>query len=88
MGYAVTPSLPPLIIADLFEGHAYGGIFGTIMILSGLGGASGAWFAGFLYDQVGNYFAVFIIMIVCAACSCLGVWWAAPRKIRRVPGRK
>lgn len=88
MGYAVIAALPPLIIADLFEGHAYGGIFGTIMMLSGLGGASGAWFAGFIYDRTGSYVPVFIIMAVFALFSCLNVWQAAPRKIRRVPGKR
>jgi MFS family permease len=88
MGYAVAASLPPLIIADLFEGHAYGGIFGSLMIFVGVGGAFGAWFAGFIYDRTGSYVPVFIIMLVFALFSCLNVWQAAPRRIRRVPGRK
>jgi MFS family permease len=88
MGYAVTAALPPLIAADFFEGKTYGGIFGSLMIFVGVGGASGAWFAGFLYDQVGSYVPVFIILILCALFSCLNIWRAAPRKIRIVPGRK
>lgn len=87
MGYAVQAALPPLIVADFFEGKTYGSIFGTLMIFHGLGGAFGAWFAGFLYDQVENYFPAFIIMIACAFFSCLSIWWAAPRKIRIVPGK-
>ena len=87
MGYSVTASLPPLIIADLFEGHAYGGIFGSLMIFVGVGGAFGAWFAGFIYDRTGSYVPVFIIMAVFALFACLNVWQAAPRKIRRVPGK-
>ncbi len=88
MGYAVTAALPPLITADFFEGRAYGGIFGSLMIFIGIGGAFGAWFAGFLYDQVGNYLPVFIILIGCALFSSLNIWWAAPRRIRRVPGKR
>jgi MFS family permease len=88
MGYAVQAALPPLITADFFEGHAYGGIFGTLMIFVGIGGAFGVWFAGFLYDQIGSYVPVFIITILCAFFSCLSIWWAAPRKIRMVPGRR
>jgi MFS family permease len=87
MGYAVTAALPPLITADFFEGRAYGSIFGSLMIFIGIGGALGAWFAGFLYDQVGNYLPVFVILIGCALFSSLNIWWAAPRRIRRVPGR-
>jgi MFS family permease len=88
MGYAVIAALPPLIIADLFEGHAYGGIFGSLMIFVGVGGAFGAWFAGFIYDRTGSYVPVFIIMAVFALFACLNVWQAAPRRIRRVPGKR
>jgi MFS family permease len=88
MGYSVATSLPPLIIADLFEGHAYGGIFGSLMIFVGVGGAFGAWFAGFIYDRTGSYVPVFVIMAVFALFACLNVWQAAPRKIRRVPGKR
>jgi MFS family permease len=88
MGYAVTTALPALIAADCFEGKGYGGIFGTLMIFIGIGGALGAWFAGFLYDQVGSYIPFFIIAQTCALVSCLTIWVAAPRKIRVVPGGK
>jgi len=88
MGYASTAALPPLITADFFEGRAYGGIFGWLMAFVGIGGAFGAWFAGFLYDQVGSYLPVFIIMVIGAFSSCVSIWWAAPRKIRLVPGKR
>ena len=87
IGYAVQAALPPLIMADFFEGPGYGGIFGWQMLFVGIGGAFGAWFAGFLYDQVESYLPVFVIMMVCAFFSCLGIWWAAPGKIRMVPGK-
>jgi MFS family permease len=87
MGYAATAALPPIITADFFEGAAYGGIFGTLILLNGVGGASGAWFAGFLHDQVGSYVPVLFIMIGCALFGCLNIWRAAPRKIRNVPGK-
>jgi len=88
MGYAVQAALPPLITADFFEGQGYGGIFGILMIFVGIGGAFGVWFAGFLYDQIGSYVPVFIITILCAFFSCLNIWWAAPRRIRMVPGKR
>jgi MFS family permease len=88
MGYSVTAALPPLITTDFFEGRAYGGIFGSLMTFVGVGGAFGVWFAGFLYDFVGSYVPVFVILILCALFSCLSIWKAAPRKIRMVPGRK
>jgi len=84
LGYAAHAALTPLIAADFFEGQAYGGIFGTLMFFVGVGGASGAWFAGFLHDQTGSYLLVFILLMVCISISCLNIWKAAPRKIRRV----
>ncbi len=88
MGYAVTAALPPLITADFFEGKTYGGIFGFIMFFVSVGTAPGAWFAGFIYDQVGNYLPVFIILIAGLFVSNFSTWWAAPREIRIVPGKR
>ncbi|NWG01558.1 MAG: MFS transporter [Syntrophaceae bacterium] len=88
MGYASTAALPPLITADFFEGKAYGGIFGWLMMVVGIGGAFGAWFAGFLYDHLGSYVPIFAMMMIGVFFSCLSIWWAGPRKIRLVPGKK
>ena len=88
LGYAGTASLPPLIIADYFEGRAYGRIFGAILVFNGIGGAFGAWVAGFLYDQMRSYVPFLIMMIACALFACLFVWIAAPRKVRIVPGKR
>jgi MFS family permease len=88
MGYAAAAALPPLITADFFEGSAYGRIYGTLNMINNIGGAFGAWFAGFLYDQLGNYLLVFILLIACSLFSCLNIWWVAPRKIRMVPEKK
>ena len=88
IGYAATSTLPPLITADFFEGRTYGSIYGTLNLLTGAGGAFGAWFAGFLFDQVKSYVPHFIITVPCALIVCLNVWRAAPRKIRMVPGKR
>jgi len=87
LGYAVTAALPPVITADFFEGRRYGGIFGTLMILNSIGGAAGNWFAGFMYDLQKNYLLAFVVMIGCVLITVYTVWRAAPRKIRRVPGK-
>jgi MFS family permease len=87
LGYAVTATHPPLITADIFGGQAFGTIFGFLMVLNGIGGAFGAWFAGFVYDVAGSYVPVFVILIIFALFSSLSIWWAAPGKIRKVPGR-
>ena len=88
LGYAVVTALPPLIAADFFQGKAYGSIFGTLFMLNNVGGAFGAWFAGFIYDQMKSYVPLFIIMIICSICASVTIWLAAPLKIRVVPGKK
>ena len=82
LGYAGLAVLPALITADFFAGPAYGSIYGTLFLLNGLGGAFGAWFAGFLYDRVQSYVPFFITVIACALLACVTVWMAAPRKVR------
>ena len=82
LGYAGLAVLSPLIAADFFDGAAYGSIYGTLYLFHGLGGAFGAWFAGFLYDHVQSYVPLFVTVIGCALLACVTVWLAAPRRIR------
>jgi len=88
MGYAAAAVLPAIVTADFFAGRSFGGIFGAIMVLNGLGGAFGAWFAGFIHDHLHSYLLVFIIMIVCFVVAGYAVWLAAPRKFVVVPGKR
>jgi MFS family permease len=79
MGYAVMASLPPLITGDFFEGPSFGTIFGMVQFANGLGGAVGAWFAGFIFDHTGSYIPVYLMLIGFVVFSCFNVWKAAPR---------
>ena len=88
MGYAVTAAFPPIVTADFFGGRTYGRVFGTTMVFTGLGGASGAWFAGVMYDHLRSYLYVFILMIICILAACYMLWMAAPRKIRGRPPKE
>ena len=87
LGYAVAATHPPLITADIFGGRSFGSMFGCFMIFIGAGGAFGAWFTGLIFDLTGGYVPAFVVLILCALFACLGVWWAAPGKIRMVPGK-
>jgi MFS family permease len=55
----------------------------------GIGGALGAWVAGYIFDQYHNYFWAFILAMVLNIVSILLVWIVAPRKAfqRRVVSR-
>ena len=87
LGYSVTTTLPPIMAADFFAGRTFGGIFGTMMMFNGIGGAFGAWLAGFVYDHTETYLFVFILTIGCYLFACINVWRAAPRRIRAVPNK-
>ena len=86
LGYALTSVMGP-IVAEIFEGPHYGTIFGTIAMALTSGGAAGPWLAGIVHDLTGSYRLAFLIAIACCVISAAAIWIAAPRKVRRVPGR-
>ena len=86
LGYAVT-SVMGAIVAEIFEGWHYGSIFGTTTIALTGGGAIRSWIAGVIHDETGSYRLAFLLTIGCCVVSMAGVWIAAPRKVRVVPGR-
>jgi MFS family permease len=75
------------IPAELFQGKHFGSIFGTLSSASILGGASGPWLMGTLYDRLGSYAPGFWLAIVLSLASIGCVWLAAPRKVRVVAGQ-
>lgn len=86
LGYAMTSVMGP-IVAEIFEGPHYGTIFGAITVALAGGGAAGPWVAGVIHDASGSYRPAFGLAIVLCALSAVAIWLAAPRKVRRVPGR-
>jgi cyanate permease len=44
--------------------------------------------AGLIHDAAGSYALAFLLAIACCCLSAAGVWIAAPRKVRLVPGRR
>ena len=57
------------------------------MVAAILGGATGPWLTGVLFDVTGTYAIAFWIAIACSLFSILAIWLAAPRKVRTVAGR-
>jgi MFS family permease len=86
LGYAMTSVMGP-IVAEIFDGPHYGSIFGTLTVALIGGGAAGPWGAGPIRDSTGSYRFAFMLAIACCAVSTAGIWIAAPRKVRLVPGR-
>jgi MFS family permease len=86
LGYALTSVMGPIVV-EIFEGPHYGSIFGTITVASIGGGAAGPWLAGVIHDATGSYRLAFVGAIAGCVTSAVAIWMAAPRKVRRVPGR-
>ncbi len=84
VGYAGTVTNLAPASSDLFAGRAFGSIYGAICVGQGMGGAIGAWMAGFIFDLTGSYMAAFAVAVACILISIVLLWRAAPRLVRRV----
>lgn len=87
LGYAAT-SVMGAIVAEIFEGPNFGAIFGAITVALILGGAFGPWMAGLVHDATGSYRLAFALALGGCLVSAAAIWLAAPRKVRRVAGRR
>jgi MFS family permease len=84
VGYGAAAPLLPAVSADIFLGKSFGLIFAVICIGSGTGGALGSFLVGFLHDLSGTYAVSFTIGCVTLLLSCILIWLAGPRKVRRM----
>ncbi|HEY2874007.1 MAG TPA: MFS transporter [Reyranella sp.] len=85
LGYAIAAVMGP-IVAEIFEGPRFGSIFSLLMVALIGGGAVGPLVTGVLHDLTGTYTAAFALGIAFSAICAVGVWIAAPRKVRVVAG--
>jgi MFS family permease len=82
LGYGALGPVYASATADLFPGRHLGAILGVLEAGYGLGGAFGAFMAGYLYDQLGHYTVSFSLVLGAIALSCVSLWLAAPRQAR------
>jgi fucose permease len=75
------------VAAEIFDGPHYGSIFGTLMFAAISGGAIGPWMAGMVHDATGSYAIAWWISIGVSLMTIVGIWMAAPGKVRAVAGR-
>ena len=85
LGYGLS-SVFPSIMAELFQSRRYGQIFGALGVIISLGAATGAWLTGELWDLTGSYDAAWYVALGGCALAILGMWLAAPRKVRLTAG--
>lgn len=86
VGYAVTAPLMPAVVSDLYRGPHFGAIFGAIHIANAVGGSTGPWVAGRVFDATGSYATAFTVAVGSAVAATAAIWIAAPR--RRLAGRR
>jgi MFS family permease len=86
LGYGLT-SIMGAMVAEIFQGRHFGGIFGTVMLAAMAGGAAGPWVTGVLHDAFGNYTVAFWVGVGMSVVSAAAIWRASPRKVRAVAGR-
>lgn len=82
-GYGMTPAIGA-IPADLFQGRAYGRIFGVIAIFGSTGASIGPVVFGLVHDATGSYDLGCYIAMVLATLSAILIWLSAPRKVRAI----
>ena len=82
-GWGVTAPMFMAVAADLFQGRRFGLIYGILEGIIGIGGALGAWVAGFIFDVSQSYLWAFVLAAFVSISSCIFVWLAAPRKVRQ-----
>jgi MFS family permease len=84
LGYGAAAPLLPSLVADIFLGKSFGVIFAMVSIGGGIGGATGSYIAGLLFDLTRTYSIPFAVFILCLATSAILIWLAAPRQVRRM----
>jgi MFS family permease len=84
LGYGAAAPLMPSVSADIFLGKSFGLIFGMISMGAGAGGALGSYLSGMLRDATGGYGIPLAICTLSLMFSCMFVWFAGPRQVRRM----
>ncbi len=73
--YGGEVTLIPLILARFFGTRAMATLMGVMVFVIGIGGALGAWYAGWIYDMTDSYNGVFITGAVFAMVSIIMVFF-------------
>jgi MFS family permease len=80
IGYAATVPIMPTVISDVFGGARFGSIFGSLHLANAIGGASGAWLAGSVFDTTGSYRLAFMAAAFAALLAIAAVSLARPAR--------
>jgi MFS family permease len=81
-----TPTIAA-VITDIFQGPSVGATIGFVWFSFAVGGCIGPWLGGWFFEVFQSYRGAFWVAAGWNIVACLAIWFAAPRKIRLVPGR-
>jgi MFS family permease len=79
IGYGIA-SVFSIIPSQIFQGRAYGTIFGLLSLAISMGAGIGPWIGGMLQDRTGSYMPAFWLGLGASILPIACVWLAAPRK--------
>ncbi len=85
VGYSANAPIIPSVTRDLFAGPRFPSIFGTLSMFVAMGGATGSWLGGYLYDISGSYQPMLIAAAGMAVFGPIMLWLAAPRNPESPP---
>ena len=85
IGYSANAPIIPSVARDLFAGPRFPSIFGTLSMFAAMGGATGSWLGGFLFDISGSYDWMLIVAAGLAFFGPAMLWLAAPRNPEAPP---
>ncbi|MBV1931802.1 MAG: MFS transporter, partial [Porticoccaceae bacterium] len=85
VGYSANAPIIPSVTRDLFAGPRFPSIFGTLSMFAAMGGATGSWLGGYLFDISGGYQLMLIAAAAMAIFGPIMLWLAAPRNPESPP---
>jgi len=89
LGFGLGMNTPTIAASatDIFQGPRVGAIIGFIWFSFGIGGCIGPWLGGWIFEFASSYLLAFFASMFFYGVACAAIWFAAPRKVRLVPGR-
>ena len=86
LGYGSIAPIFPSRAADLFQGAHFGKIYGFLSIAMGLGGATGAWLSGKIFDMTASYQIAFLGVLTVLVLIIFLFWFTSPTPQRERAG--
>ena len=83
LGYGSIAPIFPSRAADLFQGDHFGKIYGFIAISGGVGGATGTWLSGKIFDLTASYKIAFLGVLTVFVLIVVLFWLTSPDTPRK-----